>query len=290
MKRVSWKHVLLLVVLLGALLLPVMSTFAQEGAAAEGEAAAQVEGEGEAAAEEAAVSPFVPLGINAGFLIFQILNVLIIFVLVRRYAWKPLVDMLDARTAKIQKGLEDAAVAANARKNAEAEAESIRAEARAEVVKAIEEGRTRGDDVRKQVIAEANTEAEKIRVEARAAAAAERDAQLAGLRGQIAAISMAATHRLIGSGLDDKRAHALIDEFFAAVPKGALNLGGDVEVVSAIPLSDGEQAQVKNATGAGSVKFTVDPGILGGLIVRSGERVVDGSVRSGLNDMAGRLA
>ena len=56
-----------------------------------------------------------------------------------------------------------------------------------------------------------------------------------------------------------------------------------------MPLSADEQAKAKSSIGADSISFVVDPNILGGLIVRSGDRVVDGSVRSGLNDLGARL-
>ena len=100
---------------------------------------------------------------------------------------------------------------------------------------------------------------------------------------------MAATQKLIGAALDDKKAKSLIDGFFSDVPKDALKLGGSVEVVSAMPLSADEQSKAKSAISADSISFVVDPNILGGLIVRSGDRVVDGSVRSGLNDLGARL-
>ena len=35
--------------------------------------------------------------------------------------------------------------------------------------------------------------------------------------------------------------------------------------------------------------FSVDPSILGGLVLRSEDHVVDGSVRSNLTELAGRL-
>jgi F-type H+-transporting ATPase subunit b len=290
-----FKRLLLVVLVLASLLMISAVAFAQEATpAAEGEthsettAPAEAEGE-EGAAEEAATSPLTPLGINMGFLVAQIINFGIIFFVMWRFGWPAIARLLDERAAKIQKGLEDANIAANARKNAEAEAETIRSNARSEIAKAIEEGRSRGEDVRKQIIAEANTEAERLRAEARSSAEAERNAQLAGLRGQIAAISMAATNKLIGESLDSKKASSLIDTFFSSVPKSALQMGGNVEIVSAMPLSDAEQNKVKSEIGASDVKFIVDPSILGGLIVRSGERVVDGSVRNGLSELAGRL-
>ena len=88
--------------------------------------------------------------------------------------------------------------------------------------------------------------------------------------------------KLIGEALDEKKQQALVNDFFAKVPAEAKALSGDVTVVSAMPLSDDEQAKAKQEIGADNVTFRVDPSILGGLVVRSGDRVVDGSVRSGL--------
>lgn len=254
--------------------------------AAEGEGEAVTEGEGEAAP---AVSPLAPLGINQGFLFAQIINFLLIFGLLTFGLWRPLRNMLDTRAATIAKGLEDAAAAANARLNAEAEAEKVLAQARQEVSRNIEDGRARGAEVAKQVEADARAQAEKILADARTAATSARDTELAGLRGQVAAIAIAATQRLIGATLDDKKAHALVDDFFAKVPASAKSLSGHVEVVSAMPLTDDEKKKVQKETGASEVSYSVDPSILGGLILRAGDRVVDGSVRSNLEELSGRL-
>ena len=240
------------------------------------------------AAEEGG-SPLDALGINQGFLIAQCFNFGIIFALLTVFLWRPIINMLDARSAKIAKGLEDAAAAANARLNAEAEAEKIKAQARAEVQQSIEESRGRGEELAKTIEAEARTEAENIRAQARAAAVEERDQQLAGLRSQVAAISIAVAQRLIGESLDEKRQQALINDFFSKVPADAKSLSGEIEVVSAMPLSDAEKARVQQEIGAANVEFVVDPGILGGLIIRSDDRVVDGSVRSGLSDISQRM-
>ncbi len=297
MQKIFTLKRLVIVSVLALMLVAAASVMAQEATTvpATGETAATTETHAaeapaaEAAGGEEKAGGIEALGLNAGYLFAQIVNFLIIFGALSALLWRPIVNMLDSRSAKIQKGLEDAQVAANARRNAEAEAETIRSNARADIAKGVEEGRSRGDEVAKQIETEARAEAERIRTEARVAAAAERDQQLAGLRGQIAAISLAATQKLIGAALDDKKAKSLIDGFFTDVPKEALKLGGNVEVVSAMPLDEAEQNKAKKSIGADSISFVVDPNILGGLIVRSGDRVVDGSVRSGLNDLGARL-
>ncbi len=230
------------------------------------------------------------LGINLGYLIVQIIAFIVLYALLSRWIYDPLNRALQERRARIAKGLEDAAAAAKARQNAEAEAEKVLAQARAEAGKLIEEARSRGEEVARQVETTARAEADRIRADAREAASTERDAQLADLRGQVAAISMAVAQRIIGEALDAKRQQALIDDFFAKVPEAAKSLGGSVEVVSAMPLSAKEQTKVKKEIGAENVTFRVDPDILGGLVIRSEDRVVDGSVRSGLAEMGARLS
>lgn len=63
------------------------------------------------------------------------------------------------------------------------------------------------------------------------------------------------------------------------------------EVTSAHPLSDAQvddlKARLKSQLGRDvSVDLTVDPAILGGLIVKIGSRQVDGSIRTKLNTLA----
>jgi F-type H+-transporting ATPase subunit b len=243
------------------------------------------------AAEEthAASGPLDALGINVGFLVSQFINFFLVFGGLTFFLWTPATNMMKARSAKIQKGLEDAAAAANARRNAEAEAEKILAQARSEANQIVEQGRQRGEEQTKIAAGSARTEADRILADARTAAAGARDAELAGLRGQVGAISVAIAERLIGASMDKQRQQALISDFFTRVPADARNLSGDVTVVSAMPLDAGEQSNVKSQLGGANVSFTVDPSILGGLIIRAGDRVVDGSVRSGLNDISTRL-
>jgi F-type H+-transporting ATPase subunit b len=229
------------------------------------------------------------LGINLGYLIIQIIAFIVIYVLLSRFLYDPLTNVLRNRRARIEKALEDSAVAANARRNAEAEIEKLLADARVDAQRVIEEARSRGEEVAATIEAEARTEADAIRAEARSRGNEERDRQLADLRSQVVAIAVAMSQRLIGETLDEQRQQALVSDFFAKVPAETRQLSGNIEVVSAMPLNDAEQATVKQQVGGDNVTFSVDPSILGGLVLRTEDRVVDGSVRSNLSELAGRL-
>jgi len=63
------------------------------------------------------------------------------------------------------------------------------------------------------------------------------------------------------------------------------------EVVSAHPLSDDQVAALKTNLKAQTgrdvvVDLSVDPAILGGLVVKVGSRMIDGSIRTKLNTLA----
>lgn len=235
------------------------------------------------------------LGINLGFLIVQILNFVIVMIVLTTWAYNPIVGMLNERKRKIAQGLEDARIAADARANAEKEAKKILDGAQAEANKRVQDSVGRAEKAGADARAAAEEERKRIIETAKEEAALERNRILADLRGQVAALSIAAANKLIGEALDEKRQHALIQEFFSGIKankvtvlEGAALSGGEAEVTSALPLSAEEQATVKRDVGA-NVTFKVDPGILGGLIVRVGDKIIDGSVAGKLEGLRANL-
>lgn len=229
------------------------------------------------------------LGINLGFFIAQLINFMIIYFVLRRLLWKPLITVMEKRSAEIERGLEDARIAGEARANAERDAESIRNEARAEAQKIVGEARGRAEESAKEVMAQAQKDGEDARASARTQAEEERNQLLADMRSQVISLAVAAANHLIGQTIDQKKQSEIVNDFFSAVPDNVKDLGDSIEVVSALPLTDAEKNKVSKATGAKNIEYKVDPKLLGGLILRAGDKVVDGSVRSGLSSLSTRL-
>lgn len=229
------------------------------------------------------------LGLNLGYLLVQVFNFLIVFIVLRAWVYKPILGLLDKRRTAIAQGLEDARVAAEARAHAEEEAREILAKAQSESAEKVREATERAEVASREVLARVDEEATKAREAALAEAEVERDRILADMRGQVAALAMAAAQKLVGEALDEKRQHALVDEFFSGVKAGKVVVlqdmdvsGGSAEITSALPLTDAEKETVRkdivSKIGSQAVTFRVDPSILGGLVVKVGDKVVDGSV------------
>ena len=237
------------------------------------------------------------LGINPGLLLLQILSFLIVFVILRKWLFAPLANMLEKRRNTIVQAQEDARVAAEARASAEQEASKIIAEAQAKSAHIVNEAADRAE----QAVLEVKTQAEKEIVKEREATLAdvaeERNRMLGDLRGQVAVLAIAAAQKLIGEALDEKRQHALLEEFFSGVKSGKVVVlegeklsGASAEVTSALPLTTIEQSVLKKDILAkmgtqASVVFRVNPAILGGLVIKVGDKVLDDSVASKLEGL-----
>jgi F-type H+-transporting ATPase subunit b len=236
------------------------------------------------------------LGLNLGLIIVQIIAFIIVFLTLNAWVYQPMLDMMESRKQKIAQGLEDARVAAEARADAEKEAAKVIADAQTEASKIVREATDRaalaGQDVKTAVEAEA--------VKARAAAVAEAEVErnriLGDLRSQVASLAIAAANKLVGEALDEKKQRALLDEFFSGVKSGKVVVLGDADfkgesaqVTSALPLSKDEEESVRKdvlaKAGAKEVAFRVDPSILGGLVIRVGDKVLDSSVAGKLEGL-----
>ena len=230
------------------------------------------------------------LGINLGYILLQITMFAIVFVVLRAWAFKPLLGMLEKRKKAINQGLEDARLAAEARANAEQEAQKIIADAQTKANQIVREASERAEAAGGELKKGAEAEAARLLERGRQDAEAERNRVLAELRGEVGALAIAAAQKILAVNLDESRQHALLDEFFSGVRSGKITLlekaslsGDSADVTSALPLTDSEQANVKKdilarLKGTPVVNFRVDPTILGGLIVKVGDTVLDGSV------------
>ncbi len=247
------------------------------------------------------------LGVNGPFLLSQIVNFLILFAALYFLLWKRILKMLDERKQRIAQGLADAEQARRERERAEAEYQQRIERAEQEREEILAKAVGEGEQAREEVLTEARAEAERIIAEARADAERDRQEMLAELRSQVASLAIAVSNKIIGETLDEQRQRRLIDEFFSGIRAGRVVVLDEEElewakrmgaitahVTTALPLSASEQETVASSLAEHlgerlELEFEVDPGILGGLVLKIGDRVVDGSVAGRLASLQERL-
>jgi len=246
-----------------------------------------------------AANPFEGLGINLVQFLAQTINFLLIMYFLNGMVIRPVLRNLEARRKRIEESLENARLAderlANVEKDYQAKLNEANIEAQRIRAEALNAAQQEAQRIRQEALAEV----ERMRQQARIDAQAERNQLLAEARNQIVALVIAATNKLIGESLDAQRQRALINEFFSKVP--AAKIAGiavdsaPVVVTSALPLTPEEQSRVKEdlSRQIGAIEhitFEVNPAILGGLVVRIGDKVIDDSVLSKVNALRQQLS
>jgi F-type H+-transporting ATPase subunit b len=153
------------------------------------------------------------LGINLGLLISQIFNFALLAVLLYFVAYKPILRMLDERSERIKKGLEDAETASRRAAEMEQEFEQRMAEARQQGQEIIAQATQRSERQRQEILDEARVQARAEIEKAKEEIARERELAMAELRQEVADLSLTISEKVIGEALDERGQRRLIAQF-----------------------------------------------------------------------------
>jgi F-type H+-transporting ATPase subunit b len=162
------------------------------------------------------------LDLSASFIAEVIAFVLMILVL-GRWAFPVVIRVAEERQRLIGEQL---AAAERARQEAEERlraAEASLQEARGRAAEVIEGAGRSAEQLRAELRARAEEEARRIAESARRDIEAERQQAIDSVRGQVADLVVAATEKVVGETLDDKRHRALIDRAIAQVGTDSRN-------------------------------------------------------------------
>ncbi len=144
-------------------------------------------------------------------LLIQDLAFIVLMVLLVRYLYRPISQVLEARTKRIAEGLRAAEEAKKDRQAAEAEYQERLAEARREGQALLDRIAKQAEELRKELEAKARDQAEGLIARARAEIHQEREMAVQDLRSQVADLAVMAAGRIIGESLDAKKHRELIE-------------------------------------------------------------------------------
>ena len=152
------------------------------------------------------------LGINIPGLVAQIVNFLLLLFLISRFAYKPILNMLNQRSEQIKESLEAADRARQEAQQSEANIQTQLDAARREGQIIIEQASRSAEQLREEIQQVARQEAETIRQRAQADFDLERQKAIADLRRQFADLTVTAAERVINESLDRAKHQSLISE------------------------------------------------------------------------------
>lgn len=139
-----------------------------------------------------------------GLLFWMVLSFLTVMIILRKFAWKPILGMIKDREKSIEDALQSAENAKAEMNNLKAENEKILQEARNQRDSMIKEAR----EIREQMIAEAKgkakAEGEKMLTSAREAIQNEKMAAITELKNQVAQLSIDIAEKIIARELSSE--------------------------------------------------------------------------------------
>jgi F-type H+-transporting ATPase subunit b len=146
-------------------------------------------------------------GLDAPHFFAQVVSFLIVAALLSRFAYKPILSVLEDRRQRIAEGLANAERAKAELARTEAARKNVLDQANDAANQMIEEARTAAARVREQETQKAIAAAEQIMVRAREAAAQEHEQMLAGLKREVGRLVVQTTATVTGKVLtpDDQQ-------------------------------------------------------------------------------------
>ena len=151
------------------------------------------------------------LGINLAGLITQIVSFVILFFLLKRFLYRPIVGMLDQRAERIKDSLEAAERASQDAARSEGQIQEQLSTAREEGQQLISQARETADKFREDEMASVRREIDQEKVRAQANIQRERDVAIEELRREFAGLAIAAAEKVIENSLDDHAHRELIE-------------------------------------------------------------------------------
>ena len=143
---------------------------------------------------------------GTGLIVWQLVVFILLFVLLSKMAWKPILNSLKERETSIQQALDSAEKAKIEMASLKSDNEKLMKEAREERDKILREAREAGSRLHDQAQADAKKNADKIIQDAKAVINIEKAAALRDVKAQVALFSIEIAERLMKKNLSNDKA------------------------------------------------------------------------------------
>ncbi len=159
------------------------------------------------------------LDVNPGLIIWTILTFLLLLIILKKVAWKPILSALDQREKDIKDSLEKAEKAKEDAQKILDENQATLAKAEEESKKIIEQSRSYAENLKEQMLKESKEQAKKLVEDAAEEIDRRKDSAFEELKDQVAKIVVNAAEKIMKQNLDaDKNKH-IVDSYLKDVMK-----------------------------------------------------------------------
>jgi F-type H+-transporting ATPase subunit b len=158
------------------------------------------------------------MDLHPGLTFWTIVTFIVVAIVLRYTAWKPILNTLDERERTIREAIESA-------KRERAEAEKLLAEqkdsidrARREAADLVRRNQAEVETARQAALAQARKDAEELVVAARRSIEEERGKAVAEIKATAVDLALTAASKLLETNMDDARQRKLAEDFIQKLP------------------------------------------------------------------------
>lgn len=156
-------------------------------------------------------------GLNVGDMLSQLFFFIVLLVLVKKFAWGPVMNMMKQREDYVANEIDEAERSRKEAEEASKKAQEQLQEVRQEAQKMIEDARTAGLKQEQDIVQSARKEAERMKEAALADIENEKEKALQALQDQVASLSVLIASKVIEKELDASDQENLINEYIKEV-------------------------------------------------------------------------
>ena len=160
------------------------------------------------------------IGVNFWTALFILLNTIALFLVLKKYLFVPVKNMIDSRQKEIDDLYSDANAAKSDAQALQAEYQQKLSAAQATSERLVKEATARGQAREEEILRQANAEASAIMDKAAADIAMEKKKAINDAKDEISDIAMAIAGKIVARELNSSDQSALIDHFIAELGDG----------------------------------------------------------------------
>lgn len=162
--------------------------------------------------------------LTLGTILAQMLNFFILVWILARFAYKPLVSMMQERKERIAKDLADAQAARNEAEQFKADYAAQIANARQEAQQIVEKALQQAEATTREQLAAAREQIEREKERARQDIVNERDRAMNNLRNEVISLSVAMATKVVAKDMDSETNTKLIEDAIAKLDSKTIGL------------------------------------------------------------------
>lgn len=158
------------------------------------------------------------MDLNPGLTFWTIVTFIVVAVVLRMTAWKPIISMLDEREKTIREAIEGAKRERMEAEKLLAEQKTAVAQARKDAADLVRKNQAEVEAARQAALAQAKKDADDLLEHARKTIADERNRAVAEIKATTVDLAISAAGKLLEANLDEPRQRQLAEDFLQKLP------------------------------------------------------------------------